>query len=126
MRSQLVISKEIRFHREQAEKCRQLVRLTDDIRRSLTDLADECDDRAREAEDLADASRMQRPLPLPQPGRAIETLTLSIKDAARVLGIGRSTIYRLIGDRQLEIVEVGNRPLIKTASIPSLVDVQAV
>jgi excisionase family DNA binding protein len=125
VRSQSVVSKEIRFHREQAEKCRQLFRLTDEIRRGLTYLADECDDRARQAEDRADAPRMERPVPLPQPSRAIEPLTLSIKDTGRVLGLGRSTIYRLIGDGQLETIKVGNRTLIKTASIRSLVDVQA-
>ena len=52
----------------------------------------------------------------------LEPLTLSIKDAGRILGLGRSTIYRLIGERQLEAVKVGNRTLIKTASVRYLVE----
>ena len=120
-----MISKHIRFYRGQAEKCRELARLTDEIRRRLTDMAAECDDRAREVENLGDGLRTEdRPSPRSQPSETIEPLTLSIKDTARLLGLGRSTIYRLIGDRQLQTVKIGNRTLIKTASIRSLVEIQ--
>jgi excisionase family DNA binding protein len=47
-------------------------------------------------------------------------LTLSIKDTAKLLGLGRSTIYRLIGEGQLQSVKIGRRTLIKAASINRL------
>lgn len=115
----------MRFYREQAEKCRGLARLTEQLRRQLTDMAVEFDDRARERERSIEDPRTESRSPPPlQPREATEPLTLSIKDAAKLLGLGRSTIYRLIGDRQLETVKVGRRTLIKTASIRSVVDVQ--
>jgi excisionase family DNA binding protein len=121
-----MIAKEIRFCRDKAERLRELTRLTDEMRRRLTDLAAECDYRAREIENLADEPKTEnRPPRLPQPGRTIEPLTLSIKDTSQLLGLGRTTIYRLIADRQLETVKVGNRTLIKTASIRSLVELQS-
>jgi len=93
------------------------------LRRGLVDLAAECDARAREAEDLvARPTTENKSLPFSPPKEAIERLTLSIKDAGRVLGLGRSTIYRLIGDGQIETVKIGNRTLIKTASIRRLVE----
>lgn len=120
-----MVSREIRFCREQADRCRDLARLTDEIRRSLTDMAGECDDQAREAENLGDGPRTENRLsPLPQPRKTIEPLTLSIKDTARLLGLGRSTVYRLIGEQQLQTVKIGSRTLIKTASIRSLVQIQ--
>jgi excisionase family DNA binding protein len=124
-RFQTVIPKQIRFDREQAAKCRELARLTDEIRRRLTDIAEEWEGRARETENLSDVPRTEtRPAPALQPSQAIEPLTLSIKDTAQLLGIGRSTIYRLIGDRQLQTVKIGNRTLIKTASIRGLIEIQ--
>ena len=122
-----MISKEIRFYREQAKKCRDLARLADELRRKLTDMAGECDDQAREAENLGEGPRTGSPFsPLSEPkGETIEPFTLSIKDTARFLGLGRSTIYKLIGDRHLQTVKIGNRTLIKTASIRSLVEIQS-
>jgi excisionase family DNA binding protein len=97
--------------------------LTDELRRRLTDIARECDDRAREAESSVEGPRTEKRFsPDSAPGETIEPLALSIKDAARLLGLGRSTIYRLIGDGQLQIVKIGNRTLIKTSSIRSLVE----
>jgi excisionase family DNA binding protein len=120
-----MVGKEIRFYREQAEKLRELARLTDEVRRRLTDFAAECDDRARQVENLAAEPKIENRLPrLSRPSQTTEPFTLSIKDTARLLGLGRTTIYRLIGDRQLETVKVGNRTLIKTASIRSLVEIQ--
>ena len=116
-----MISKELRLYRKQAEECRALARLTDELRRRLIDMAEECDNRARAAANLTDEPRSS---PLPPPQETIEALTLSIKDAGRLLGLGRSTIYRLIGDRQLETVKIGNRTLIKTGSIRRLVETQ--
>jgi excisionase family DNA binding protein len=87
-------------------------------------MAEECDDRAHEAEYSIEGPRKESgPTALSQPKEAVEPLTVSIKDASRLLGLGRTTIYRLISDRELETVKVGNRTLIKAASIRSLVEV---
>ncbi len=48
--------------------------------------------------------------------------TLSIKDARRALGLGRTTIYKLIGDGTLQTITVGRRRLILTRSIQELCD----
>ncbi|MCL6739837.1 helix-turn-helix domain-containing protein [Sphingomonas sp. RB56-2] len=49
---------------------------------------------------------------------------LSIKDAVGLLGLGRTTIYKLIGDGQLQAVKIGNRTLVKMASVRSLTQTQ--
>ena len=51
---------------------------------------------------------------------APEPFTRSIKETAQLLSVGRSTIYRLVGDGQLETVKIGHRTLIKTSSIRDL------
>lgn len=52
----------------------------------------------------------------------METLTTSINDAAKALGIGRTSVYALIRTGQLETVKLGRRTLIKVSSIHRLVD----
>jgi excisionase family DNA binding protein len=52
----------------------------------------------------------------------MEPVTVSINAAAKALGLGRTTIYALIGDGRLETVKLGRRHLIKTASIRQLID----
>ena len=42
---------------------------------------------------------------------------LSIAEAQRVLGVGRTTIYRLIGEGQLPAVKVGRRTLISESQV---------
>lgn len=116
-------STKVRLYRQQAEECRALIRLTDELRRRLSDLAAECDDRAREATNVDE--ELQRTTKFSQPSvsnESIEPLTLSIKEAGRLLGLGRSTIYRLIGDQELDTIKIGNRTLIKAASIRRLVE----
>jgi excisionase family DNA binding protein len=54
----------------------------------------------------------------------VEPLAVSVNDAARVLGLGRTSIYAMIGDGRLEIFKLGRRTLVKTASIRRLVDRQ--
>ena len=119
-----IIERDSRFHRQQAEKCRDLARLTDELRGRLNALAADYDARAREMESLtAEWQAVKKSVPLSPPQKAgVQPLTLSIRDAARTLGLGRTTIYRLIGEQRLETVKIGNRTLIKTASISRLVD----
>lgn len=47
-------------------------------------------------------------------------LLYGIKDAAKRLGLGRSTIYNLMDDGTLDSVKIGNRRLIPSASIDAL------
>lgn len=51
----------------------------------------------------------------------MEALSVSINDAAKALGLGRTSIYALIGDGRLEAFKLGRRTLVKTASIRRLV-----
>ncbi len=46
---------------------------------------------------------------------------LTITQAARMLSLGRSTIYELIADRHLEVVHVGRSARIPADAIPQLV-----
>jgi excisionase family DNA binding protein len=54
----------------------------------------------------------------------MQPLAVSINDAARALGLGRTSIYAMIGDGRLEAFKLGRRTLIKTESIRRLVDNQ--
>jgi len=50
----------------------------------------------------------------------MDIITTSIKDAAKVLGLGRTSIYALINEGKLDTVKLGRRTLIKVASIRRL------
>jgi excisionase family DNA binding protein len=52
----------------------------------------------------------------------MEPILLSIPDACRVLGIGRSKLYELINAGRLDIVKIGRRTLIRAASIRVLAE----
>jgi excisionase family DNA binding protein len=52
----------------------------------------------------------------------MEPITVTIADACKVLGIGRTKIYELLQDRELHSVTIGRRRLIKTDSIRALVE----
>ncbi|MGZ4936898.1 MAG: helix-turn-helix domain-containing protein [Halobacteriota archaeon] len=41
-----------------------------------------------------------------------EALTLSVEHAARLIGVSRSTVYRLVRDGELRAIRVGTRVLI--------------
>ena len=72
-----------------------------------------------------DAVRSVRPTPRPGHGGGSspvsapvpERLAVTITEAVRLLGIGRSTIYGLMGRGDLAGRKVGRRTLITTASI---------
>ena len=51
----------------------------------------------------------------------MEALAVSINDAARVLGLGRTSIYAMIADARLEAFKLGRRTLVKADSIRRLV-----
>jgi excisionase family DNA binding protein len=52
----------------------------------------------------------------------LEPVVTSVKDAAKALSLGRTSIYSLIKDGRLETVKLGRRTLIKIESIRNLVD----
>ena len=52
----------------------------------------------------------------------METLTVTIESARNAVGIGTTTIYRLINEGKLSTVKIGRRTLVKTDSIRALVE----
>jgi excisionase family DNA binding protein len=48
-------------------------------------------------------------------------LTVSISDAAKALGLGRTSIYAMIADGRLEAFKLGRRRLVKVDTIRRLV-----
>jgi excisionase family DNA binding protein len=50
----------------------------------------------------------------------MDNVLISIPEAGKMLSVGRSTLYRLIGDGQLETVKIGRRTLIRVTSIRAL------
>ena len=52
----------------------------------------------------------------------IEPIAMRVPEACRYLGIGRSTLYVLIGKREIEIIKLGSSTLVLTASLRALVE----
>ena len=50
----------------------------------------------------------------------MESLLISIPDAAKALGLGRSKIYELISENRLETVTIGRRRLVRVESVRAL------
>lgn len=50
----------------------------------------------------------------------MDTLLISIPDAAKALGVGRSKTYELIAAGQLKTVAIGRRRLVKVDSLKAL------
>ncbi len=57
-----------------------------------------------------------------QQRQMIEPIAMRVPEACRYLGIGRSTLYVLIGKREIEIIKLGSSTLVLTASLRSLVE----
>lgn len=55
----------------------------------------------------------------------MEPLVVSVAEACRMLGIGRTTAYTFIGLQKLEVCKLGRRTLIKVASIHKLIEDQS-
>jgi excisionase family DNA binding protein len=52
----------------------------------------------------------------------MEIIATSIKDAAKALSLGRTSVYALIKEGKLEAVKLGRRTLVKTDSIHRLME----
>lgn len=52
----------------------------------------------------------------------IEPIAMRVPDACRYIGIGRSTLYVLIADGELEIVKLGSSTLVLTESLKALIE----
>jgi excisionase family DNA binding protein len=50
----------------------------------------------------------------------IEPVAISVNNAARTLGIGRTSIYALLKDGRLDAIKIGRRTLLTTDSIRRL------
>ncbi|MFI8667362.1 helix-turn-helix domain-containing protein [Qipengyuania sp. NPDC077410] len=53
---------------------------------------------------------------------AIEPIVMRVPDACHYLGIGRSTLYVLIGKGEIEVIKMGAATLVLTSSLRSLVE----
>ncbi|AUW56881.1 excisionase [Sphingobium sp. SCG-1] len=54
----------------------------------------------------------------PQP----ERITVRIREACRMTGIGRSKLYELIGAGEIEVVKIGALTLVPVASLRKLIE----
>lgn len=53
---------------------------------------------------------------------ASDCLTVRIPQAAQLLGIGRSTLYKLMHEGEVETIKLGRSTLIPVASIEALLE----
>tara|TARA_R110000868_G_scaffold375710_1_gene640359 strand:- start:12558 stop:12755 length:198 start_codon:yes stop_codon:yes gene_type:complete len=51
-----------------------------------------------------------------------ERITVRIKEACRITGIGRSKLYELIAEGEIEIVKIGAITLVPVDSLRTLID----
>ncbi|MCZ8135510.1 MAG: helix-turn-helix domain-containing protein [Porphyrobacter sp.] len=49
-------------------------------------------------------------------------IALTVAETVKLLGVGRTTIYRLISEERLSSIKIGRRTLILMASIEKLID----
>jgi excisionase family DNA binding protein len=54
-------------------------------------------------------------------GAELRPALLTVKQAARVLNLGRSTVYELIADGRLEVVHIGRSTRVPTEAISKLI-----
>lgn len=54
----------------------------------------------------------------------MDAVLVSVPDAAKALGVGRSKIYELIAEERLETVTIGRRRLVRVESVRALSDVR--
>lgn len=52
----------------------------------------------------------------------IEPLNVSISDAARILGCGRSKTYELIRENRITVIKLGRRTLVPVSALRAFVE----
>jgi len=52
----------------------------------------------------------------------VDTLTLKVEDAARILGISRNTAYSLVAQGQIPAIRLGKRIVVPKHSLERLLD----
>lgn len=52
----------------------------------------------------------------------MEILAVSVNEAARILGVGRTSLYSMIADGKVEARKLGRRTVITMASLRRLID----
>jgi excisionase family DNA binding protein len=55
----------------------------------------------------------------------MEILTISIGKTAKVVGLGRTSVYKLIAERELDTVKINGRRLVTVESIRRLIEKSA-
>jgi excisionase family DNA binding protein len=50
-----------------------------------------------------------------------EPILLTVRDAAQLLAIGRTSVYQLIADGELEVIRIGRAARIPTAAVHAFV-----
>lgn len=58
----------------------------------------------------------------PRDSPEISKRLLTIREAAQVLGVGRTTVYELVANDELEVVHIGRSARIPTAAVDDFVD----
>ena len=69
------------------------------------------------------APRTEQPAPGPRPGRVaeVEPVLLSVEEAARCLGVGRTQVFVLLRQGALKSVRIGRRRLIPRSELDAYV-----
>lgn len=49
-------------------------------------------------------------------------ITISVREAAEYIGVGKSKLYELISTHRLKVVRLGRRTLVRVDSINALLD----
>jgi excisionase family DNA binding protein len=52
----------------------------------------------------------------------MDVLAVSVNEAARILGVGRTSLYSMIRAGRIDMLKLGRRTLIKTASLRRIID----
>jgi len=63
----------------------------------------------------------QRPVPSNNPAPPLRPV-LSAKEAADLLGVSRSLVFRLLRDGTLDRIKIGNRTLIRRTEVEALIN----
>ena len=71
---------------------------------------------------MSSAALTERPANQRQGVHNIQPITMRVPEACRYLGIGRSTLYVLIGQREIETIKLSSSTLVLTQSLASLVE----